>query len=164
MLQIRPMTSEDWSSVKRIFQEGIDTGLASLETEVGSYDDYNQRYMQTCRYVAVKDGIIAGWAAMYPYSSRYVYRGVAKTSIYMGSEFRGQRIGEKLLQHLIISSEQAGFWSLQAYVFPENIASIRLHEKLGFRQVGYFERIGERKGCWYDTTILERRSNVVYSK
>lgn len=164
MLQIRPMTSNDWSSVQRIFQEGIDTGLASLETEVGTYDDYNQRYMQTCRYVALKDGKIAGWVAMYPYSSRLVYRGVAKTSVYIGSEFRGQRIGEKLLQHLIISSEQANFWSLQAYVFPENVASIRLHEKLGFRQVGYFERIGERKGRWYDTVILERRSKEIHGK
>ena len=161
MLHIRPMKDTDWASVKHIFQQGIDTGLASLETEVGNFEDFNRRYMHACRYVAVKDGVIAGWAAMYPYSSRLVYRGVVKTSIYMGEAFRGQRIGEKLLQHLIISSEQAGFWSLQAYVFPENIASIRLHEKLGFRKVGFFERIGERKGRWYDTVILERRSKVV---
>lgn len=161
MLKIRPMKNEDWTAVHRIFQDGIDTGLASLNMKAGDFNDFNKRYLQICRFVAEKDGEIAGWVALYPYSSRDVYKGVAKLSVYVSQNFLRQGIGIKLLNHLIIHSEQAGFWTLQAGVFPENTASIHIHTKAGFRKVGYFERIGQRNGRWYDTVIMERRSKTV---
>jgi L-amino acid N-acyltransferase YncA len=161
MLYIRPMRDEDWTAVHKIFQDGIDTGLASLNTEAGDFEDFNRRYLKTCRFVAEKNGVIAGWTALYPYSSREVYKGVANLSVYIGQDFRSQGIGILLLRHLIIHSEQAGFWTLHAGIFPENKASIHIHAKAGFRKVGYFERIGQRNGRWYDTVIMEKRSKQV---
>jgi phosphinothricin acetyltransferase len=105
--------------------------------------------------------VLGGWAALGPVSGRFVYRGVADVSIYVATEHRGEGLGRALLEALISSSESNGIWTLQAGIFPENVASIRLHKRCGFREVGRRERIGQMKDVWRDTILLERRSLVV---
>ena len=104
---------------------------------------------------------IAGWAALSPVSTRRVYRGVAESSVYVAESFRGLGYGRSLLEALIACSEQYGIWTLQAVVFPENLATIALHKRCGFREVGRRERIGKLNGVWRDTILLERRSQRI---
>jgi phosphinothricin acetyltransferase len=111
--------------------------------------------------VAVEQGELLGWAALTPVSGRCVYAGVAEVSIYISEGARGKGLGSMLLHALIAESEQQNFWTLQAGIFPENVASIRLHEACGFRIVGRRERIGQMQGVWRDTVLLERRSSTV---
>jgi phosphinothricin acetyltransferase len=105
--------------------------------------------------------VVLGWAALTPVSSRSVYAGVAEVSIYVAAGESGKSIGSKLLQVLIDESEARGYWTLQAGIFPENLASLHLHAKFGFRQIGYRERVGKMGDRWRDTVQLERRSKKV---
>lgn len=155
---IRAMTPDDWDSVARIYKEGIDTKLATFETEVPTWDKWNASKLPDCRFVVESDGEVIGWAALSPVSSRYVYRGVTDVGIYISINARGQGIGRRLLQYLIAESEKHNIWTLQAGIFSHNTASIALHTASGFRIVGIRERIGQLDGIWYDTTIMERRS------
>lgn len=155
------MTPSDWPSVAAIYLEGIETGNATFQTEAPSWETWDKAHHLHCRLVAVVDGIIAGWAALSPVSMRSVYAGVAEESVYVGEKFRGQGIGLALLAHLVKESEAQGFWTLQAGIFPENLNSLRIHDKCGFRVFGRRERIGRMGGVWRDTLLLERRSNVV---
>lgn len=150
-----------WPQVARIYQEGIDMGVSTFETEVPSWESWNAVHLKTCRLIVQKDGQVAGWAALLPISSRAVYRGVAEESIYIAREFHKQGIGQFLLTKLIEESEKQGFWTLQATMFDGNTASIRLHEKCGFRRVGVRHAIGQLNGEWKDTVLYERRSKVV---
>ncbi len=152
------MTPGDWPEVARIYEEGIATGLATFETSVPDWTSWDQAHMQSCRLVATEDSSLAGWAALSPVSSRCVYGGVAEVSIYISAEARGKGLGLKLLRALIGESEKAGIWTLQSGIFPENTASIKLHEKGGFRRIGYRERIGCLHGIWKDNVLFERRS------
>ncbi|MBO8172352.1 MAG: N-acetyltransferase [Bacillaceae bacterium] len=152
---------EDWNRVREIFQEGIDTGKATFETEPPSLEKWEKSKVPGCSIVACDDTDIVGWAALSPVSDRCVYAGVAELSVYIGKNFRGMGAGRKLLQHIISLSEEKGIWTLQAAIFPENEASLRLHQKMGFRIVGRRERIGQLNGEWKDTILLERRSRVV---
>ncbi|MFT5916662.1 MAG: L-amino acid N-acyltransferase YncA [Bacteroidia bacterium] len=111
--------------------------------------------------VAEIDTIIVGWFALSPVSSRCVYGGVAEVSVYVANDFSGQQIGTKLLEKLIEESEKNGIWTLQAGIFPENKGSLKIHTKLGFREIGYREKIGKMDGVWRDTILLERRSNKI---
>jgi len=162
MITIRPLGPNDWPAVREIYVQGIATGDATLETSPPEWETWDQSHVSDLRYAALSDsGEIAGWAALTPVSGRCVYAGVAEVSVYIGSSFRGQKIGDLLLKHLIDQSEKRGYWTLQAGIFPENVPSIRLHEKNDFRLIGYRENIGKMKGNWRTVNLLERRSKVV---
>jgi phosphinothricin acetyltransferase len=158
---IRPMTPPDWEAVRAVYQEGIDTGNATFETTAPDWDRWNASHRADCRLVACDDTGLIGFAALSPVSARAVYAGVAEVTIYVAGRARGQRLGLTLLGELIRAAEAAGVWTLQAGIFPENTASIALHTRLGFREVGRRERIGRRDGRWRDTVLMERRSATV---
>lgn len=161
-MKIRELTPKDWTAVRAIYAQGIATGQATLETSPPEWEVWDQSHVANLRYVAVSDsGEVAGWAALTPVSGRCVYAGVAEVSIYIAEAFRGQKIGDLLLKHLIAESECKEYWTLQVSIFPENPASIRLHENNGFRIIGYREKIGKMKGAWRDITLLERRSKTI---
>jgi L-amino acid N-acyltransferase YncA len=160
-ITLRPLNPDDWPSVARIYRQGIETGNATFQKEVPSWEAWNSAHIKTCRIVASADNEIVGWAALTPVSGRCVYAGVAEVSVYVASDHKGKKIGTILLESLILESESEGFWTLQAGIFPENNASLKLHENLGFRKVGFRERIGKMENIWRDTVLLERRSKVV---
>jgi len=160
-LEIKKMKDEDWFDVARIYKLGMDTGLATFETEVPTWNKWNNSHLKKSRLTARIDNQIVGWAALSPVSSRCVYGGVAEVSVYIDTKYSGRGIGTKLLKKLIVESEAEGLWTLQAGIFPQNKASIALHEKNGFRQIGYREKIGNLKGKWFDNVIMERRSKII---
>ena len=160
MIYIRKLKEKDWESVAKIYKEGIDTGNATFEQQVPTWNVWDKAHLQTCRFVAEVESEIAGWAALTAVSGRCVYSGVAEVSVYIAEKFRGKKIGKQLLESLINESENEGLWTLQAGIFPENIASIKIHEGLGFRKVGYRERIGKMNNVWRNTVLLERRSSI----
>lgn len=160
--KIREMTFNDWKQVRRIYLEGIATGNATFEIEVQGWKKWNSSHIVSCRLVAYFDDTILGFIVLSPVSSRCVYAGVAEVSIYVGEKFRGKGIGKALLDKLIKLSEKKGYWTLQAGIFPENIASLNLHKMCGFREVGIRKKIGKMKnGTWRDVILLERRSKIV---
>lgn len=161
MITIAPLLPEHWPSVREIYAQGIATGEATFETETPSWEQWNAEHLGTCRLVARRNGEVVGWAALSPVSDRCAYEGVAEVSVYVGTDHRGHGIGSRLLEDLITASEKHGIWTLQAGVFPENEASVRVHEKLGFRRVGRRERLGKLDGRWRDVVLLERRSDIV---
>ena len=145
-----------------IYAEGLATGTATFATEPPTWEAWDGGHLTTCRLVATDAaGTVRGWAALSPVSGRCVYAGVAEVSVYVAAAARGRGVGRALLQALVAESEKTGLWTLQASIFPENTASVRLHEAVGFRLVGRRERIGQRGGVWRDTLLLERRSAVV---
>lgn len=158
---IRNITEADWPAVRRIYEQGIATGNATFETQAPAWKEWDEKMLPFCRLLAEQQEEILGWAALNPYSSRAVYRGVAEVSIYVGIGYHGRGIGKLLLAELIRQSEVHGIWTLQAGIFPENRASMRLHERAGFRTVGARERIGRQHGVWRDVVLMERRSGVV---
>ncbi len=158
---VRQMEATDWLSVVEIYKQGIETGNATFQQDIPTWQDWDNRHLTTCRIVLIKENEIAGWAALTPVSGRCVYAGVAEVSVYVADKFRGQKLGLQLLQQLIEESEKENFWTLQAGIFPENTASLMIHQKSGFRKVGYRERIGKMNGKWRDTILLERRSEKI---
>ncbi|WP_193182081.1 GNAT family N-acetyltransferase [Nisaea sediminum] len=165
-IEIRAMVPEDASRVLAIYQAGIETGHATFESVAPDWPAFDEKYLPECRLVAAIGREVVGWVALTPVSKRAVYRGVAEHSIYISANARGQGVGRKLLEALVSASERAGFWTLQTSIFPENEASIRLHEAYGFRVLGRRERIakmtyGPMEGQWRDTVIMERRSATV---
>lgn len=155
------MKSSDWLHVSKIYKEGIDTGMATFETQVPSFEKWDNTHLKECRFVGLYENKIAGWAALSPVSGRHVYRGVAEVSVYIGQNYRGLGMGKALLHNLILESEKLGFWTLQSGIFPSNKASIKLHEALGFRKIGKRERVGNLNGLWIDNVLFERRSNII---
>ena len=155
---IRSIKQSDWSEVSRIYKAGIETGMATFETTVPTWETWNQKYHPFCRLLLVENSKIAGWAALAPVSKRKVYQGVAEVSIYMDTLFRAKGLGKLIFEELITESEKQGIWTLQSGIFPENMASIHLHQKMGFRMIGYREKIAQLKGVWKDNVLLERRS------
>lgn len=161
-LIIRTMKAEDWEAIASIYKEGIDTKIATFQKDVPTYEEWDKSHIKSCRLVAEEDGKIIGWAAMGNYSSRCVYCGVAEVSIYIKGDSRGKQVGEKLLRELIEESEQEGYWTLQSGIVEINKASIALHKKVGFRMVGYREKIArDHDGTWQNTVLMERRSTTV---
>ena len=161
MITLRNLESDDWASVCEIYSEGIATGNATFETSLPEWEAWDKSHTPDLRFVAISDsGETMGWAALTPVSGRCVYVGVAEVSVYVGSRFRGQKVGDKLLKHLINQSETKGYWTLQAGIFQENQASMKLHEKHGFRLLGYRENIGKMNGVWRSVNLLERRRMV----
>ena len=161
-MRVDAMTTDDWPAVRDIYEAGIATGEATFQTEAPPWDAWDAAHLETCRLVARdEDGAVIGWAALGRVSARPVYAGVAEVSVYVAASARGRGIGLQLLTALIDASERDGRWTLQASIFPENEASVRLHERCGFRVVGRRERIARQYGRWRDTLLLERRSSVV---
>jgi len=158
---VEPMTAADWESVRAIYVEGIATGNATFEQTAPDWNTWDAAHRPSCRLVARSGDRVLGWAALNRASARTVYAGVAEVSIYVAGSARGQGVGRQLLARLIRESEGAGIWTLQAGIFPENTASVRLHIAAGFREVGRRERIGCMNGRWRDTVLLERRSAIV---
>ena len=160
-LSINGMKRADWQAVRSIYEEGIVTGDATFEAEAPPWEEWDNRFCGSCRLVAKAGDEIVGWAALSPVSSRCVYGGVAEVSVYVAASARGQGVGRSLLEKLVEESENAGFWTLQAGIFPENIASMELVKSCGFREVGYRERLGQMYDRWRDVIIVERRSDIV---
>ena len=160
-MKIRPLQKEDWLSIRRIYQEGIDTEIATFETEVPDWEIWNTKFLPTCRLVIEHENEILGWAALSAVSKRYVYRGVAEVTIYRDLKCTQKGIGSALMLALIKASEEEGFWTLQSSIFSKNKPSLHLHGKFGFRIVGKRERIAQRNGLWHDTIVMERRSSIV---
>lgn len=158
---IDKMQDKDSKQVLDIFQEGIDTKNATFETGVPAWEAWDRDHVASCRLVARVGDRVIGWAALSPKSKREAYAGVAEVSIYLGIDSVGKGVGSRLLGALIEASETAGFWTLHSGIFPENKASIALHEKYGFRVSGTEERIGKMDGVWRDVVQMERRSAVV---
>ena len=155
---IRDLREDDWLAVAEIYEEGIRSGQATFETEAPGWERWNAAHLPGPRLVAELDGEVVGWAALTPYSSRHVYRGVAEDSVYVAQRAQGRGIGRTLLEELVARAEAEGIWTIQAGVFPENEPSLRLHERCGFRRVGVRERIGQQNGVWRDVVLLERRA------
>jgi phosphinothricin acetyltransferase len=155
------MTVSDWAPVANIYEKGIATGVATFETKVPAYEVWDKAHLSICRLVSECDDIILGWVALSSVSSRCVYGGVAEISVYVSRDSRGKGIGKLLLEHVISESEKAGIWTLQSGIFPTNIASIKVHETVGFRRIGTRERVGKLNERWIDNVLYERRSQVV---
>lgn len=154
------MRSEDWKVVQSIYQKGIDTGIATFQLNAPDWEYWHQSHLENCRLVITENDEIKGWAALSPTSKREVYKGVCEVSIYIDPTVAGKGFGTFLFKALIKESELQGIWTLQSKIFPQNTASLLLHKKMGFREVGVREKIGQRKGIWYDNVLLERRSNL----
>ena len=161
MIRLDAMKPSDWEAVKEIYEEGIVTGNATFQQSAPAREEWNNSHLQHSRIVAKEDNNILGWAALTPVSGRCVYAGVAEVSVYVTDKARGKGLGKQLLQKLIEESEANGIWTLQAGIFPENRASIKIHEACGFRILGTRERIGKMNGAWRDTILMERRSETV---
>lgn len=161
-IKIRSLTSEDYLIISKIYELGIQSGNATFETKAPAWAEWDQSHLATCRFIAIDElGNGLGWAALTPVSGRCVYSGVAEVSVYVHPDSQGKGIGKMLLNELIEASEKQNIWTLQAGIFPENTASLKIHEQCGFRQIGYHEKIGKMKNVWRDTCLLERRSKVV---
>lgn len=158
---LRLMSDADAISVLSIFAEGIATGIATFETECPDWVGFNQRFLPAPRLVAELNDAVVGWAVLSAISARTCYKGVAEISVYIAEAARGQGVGQQLLSALVDASEAAGFWMLQGTINRRNSASIALHARCGFREVGYRERIAQRDGVWQDTVLMERRSRRV---
>jgi phosphinothricin acetyltransferase len=158
---VRDLGPDDWLEVSQIYAEGIETGNATFETEVPSWEAWDAAHLPEHRFVATREGRVLGWIALMAVSARTCYAGVAEVSAYVAAKARGTGIGKELLAAVISSSERGGIWTLQTGVFPENEASLGLLRQLGFRVVGTHERIGRLHGVWRDVVLVERRSEVV---
>jgi L-amino acid N-acyltransferase YncA len=158
---VRPLSDADWDAVLRIYAEGIATGEATFETEVPSREALTAKWLPGHRWVAERDGRVVGWTAMTAVSPRECYAGVVETSVYVADEARGRGVGRALVARQVAAADAAGLWTLQTAIFPENVASIALHHRAGYRTVGVRERIARHHGRWRDTVLLERRSPYV---
>jgi L-amino acid N-acyltransferase YncA len=160
-VDVVPMQEAHWPAVRDIYAQGIATGDATFEETVPAWSAWDAAHVSSPRLVALIEGRAVGWAALSPVSERCVYGGVAEVSVYVADDARGRGVGKVLLGQLIEASEAAGIWTLQAGIFPENRASIRLHQSAGFREIGRRERLGKMRGRWRDVVLLERRSETV---
>jgi L-amino acid N-acyltransferase YncA len=160
-ISIEPLIEDDWEAVRSIYLEGIATGNATFQQTAPDWKDWNAGHLRACRIVARSGQDTVGWAALGPVSKRHVYRGVAEVSVYVAETARGCGVGATLISRLTLDSEAEGFWTLQAGIFPENTASIKLHANAGFRVVGTRVRLGCLNGIWRDVVLMERRSSSV---
>jgi phosphinothricin acetyltransferase len=158
---IREMTEADWDRVRSIYMQAIIEGMSTFQTECPSYNIWDESHKKDCRLAAVADGIVVGWCALSATSSREAYRGVVEVSIYIDQKYRNLGIGTRLLKELCTISKDHGYWCLYASIFSINSASIELHRKCGFREIGYRKKIAkDRFGVWQDTTLMELRNSI----
>lgn len=160
---VRPLTVDDWPAVEAIFREGIQAGNATFESEPPSWNAFDTGKLRMGRIVAVDEvGSVVGWIAASPVSTREVYRGVVEHSVYVANRAQGRGVGSLLLEAFLRAAHEAGAWTVQASIFPENSASLALHDGAGFRRIGTRERIalmtyGPSRGRWRDTILIEHR-------
>jgi phosphinothricin acetyltransferase len=159
---VRLMRPADAGRVLASYQAGLDTGQASFETAAPGWEAFDTARLPEHRHVAADaaTGLVLGWVAATAVSGRAVYAGVIEHSVYVAAGHRSGGIGGKLLRELTGSADAAGIWTIQTSIFPENTASLRLHQRAGFRVVGTRERIARHHGRWRDTVLLERRSSI----
>ncbi|WP_312075969.1 N-acetyltransferase family protein [Chryseobacterium sp.] len=161
--ELREMRPGDEARVLEIFQQGIDGGIATFETESPSAEAWNMEFFNECRWILENDkNEIIGWCGLKPVSKRDCFKGVGEVSIYFDNEYQGKGLGSVLLKKLIVDSEEHGFWTLQANIFPENEASLKFHQKFGFRTVGVRKKLGKLNGEWKDVVMLEKRSDTIF--
>jgi phosphinothricin acetyltransferase len=160
--RIEPLRPADWPAVAAIYAEGIATGNATFETEVPSWERWDASHLAEQRLVARAGPAneVVAWAALAPVSDRCAYAGVAENSVYVAKRAQGLGVGRQLLIALVERAENAGIWTVQTGIFPENSASLALHRQCGFRVIGVRERIGQLNGRWRDVVFLERRSPI----
>lgn len=161
---VRPLRPADWPAVEAIFGAGIESGHATFEAEPPSWDAFDRGKLPGLRFVAVEHDAVIGWVAASAASTREVYRGVVEHSVYVAPDARGRGVASALLNHLCVAADALGYWTIQSSIFPENEASLRLHDRHGFRRVGTREAIarmtyGSLAGHWRDTVLVERRSD-----
>jgi len=162
VIRIGPMGADDWPACRRIYEEGIDTGLATFETAAPDWVTWDAAHVAAGRLVARDaEGRVIGWAALSPVSDRCAYEGVAEASVYVASSARRHGVGGALMRALLDAADAAGIWTVQAGILVENRASLALVDHAGFRVIGTRERIGRLDGRWRDVMLLERRSAVV---
>lgn len=160
-MEIVSINKDHYPDIAAIYKQGIDTGMATFETSVPSWESWSENKLQHSRFIALENNRALGWAALSKVSSRCVYEGVAEVSIYISENHRGKGVGKILMEHLIEDSETHGIWTLQSGMFPENEATVALHKVFGFRIIGYREKIGKLGDVWKDSLIMERRSKIV---
>jgi phosphinothricin acetyltransferase len=155
---IREMKSEDWPRVSAIYQQGIESGISTFNTQCPSYADWDASHTKACRFVYEDEGNITGWIAISPYSGRCAYRGCVEMSVYVDNGYHHKGIGTQLVKHLLTEVEKAGYWSIFSAIISVNESSILLHKKCGFREIGSRERVAkDRFGNWQNTTLMELR-------
>lgn len=160
-IRVDPMREADWPAVADIYRQGIESGDATFETAVPSREAWDAAHLTAGRLVVREGDRVLGWAALSPVSERCAYGGVAEVSVYVDAAARGRGLGRRLLEALVEASEEAGIWTLQAGIFPENEPSLAIHRRCGFRVVGRREWLGRLGGQWRDVILLERRSGRV---
>lgn len=160
---IESMKKEDFNEIMRIYEQGMKTGISTFQTEVPTFEEWDNGHIKECRLVAKNEKSILGWVALSKIFSREVYSGFLEVSIYIDENYRGKGVGQSLLNSLIQESEKHKFWSLQSLIIKENEGSIALHEKCGFRKVGYWEKAGKMScdNLWYDVVVMEKRSKTI---
>jgi L-amino acid N-acyltransferase YncA len=157
-MEIRAMRADDWPAVQAIYEQGIATRQATFETQAPAWEAWDVGHLAEPRLVAEENGEVVGWAALSPVSPRPCYAGVAEGSVYVAEHARGRGLGQSLLERLCADADAAGIWTIQTSIFPENVASLELHKRCGFRVVGTREGIAQLDGVWRDTVLLERRA------
>ncbi|SIT98199.1 phosphinothricin acetyltransferase [Epilithonimonas bovis DSM 19482] len=160
-MEIRPITKDNFPEVVEVYKQGLATNIATFQNDLPQWEDWNKGHLDFCRISIYENNKMLGWTALTPVSSRCVYAGVAEVSVYIAQNERGKGIGKILLNELIKQSEANGIWTLQSGIFSENQSSIRLHEKCGFRMVGFREKIGKKNGIWKDNILMEHRSKNI---
>lgn len=160
-MDIREIEIRDYPAVQAIYQQGIDGGDATFQTQLKDWSEWNDATAKAGRLLAIEGKDVLGWACLSDVTSRCVYSGVAETSVYVANWAQGHGVGRLLLEALILASEAAGYWTLQARIFPENPASIALHHRAGFETLGLHKKLGQLNGEWRDVQLLERRSPVI---
>lgn len=157
---IREMRDEDWGTVAEIYKQGLEEGTSTFNTECPGFTEWNEGHIKNCRFVFEEEGKVVGWIALSPSSSRCAYKGCVEMSVYVDRNYRGHGIGTALVNTIIREAEQCGYWSIYSAIFSINKASIALHKKCGFREIGYRERIAkDRFGKWQNTTLMEYRAS-----
>ncbi|MBP5668575.1 MAG: N-acetyltransferase [Salinivirgaceae bacterium] len=155
---IREMQADDWSMVAEIYNQGIESGISTFNKKCPDYESWDAGHTKNCRFVYEEDGKVVGWIAVSPTSSRCVYKGCVEASVYVDADYQQKGIGEKLMRKLIEEAPKAGYWSIYSVIISLNVASIALHKKCGFREIGYRERVAiDRFGKWQNTTLMELR-------
>ena len=157
---IREMRDEDWGTVSEIYKQGLEEGTSTFNTECPGFTEWNEGHVKNCRFVFEEEGKVVGWIALSPSSSRCAYKGCVEMSVYVDRNYRGHGIGTALVNTIIREAEKDGYWSIYSAIFSINKASIALHKKCGFREIGYRERIAkDRFGKWQNTTLMEYRAS-----
>ncbi|MCX5205955.1 GNAT family N-acetyltransferase [Streptomyces sp. NBC_00237] len=158
-----PLVAEHAQQVLAIYQAGVEEGNATFETRAPTWETFDTGKLPGHRFAALdENGAVLGWVAASRVSDRAAYAGVVEHSVYVDPAARGRGIAATLLKALIDSTEKAGIWTIQSGIFPENTASLAVHQRAGFRVIGTRERIGHHHGVWRDVVLLERRSPLVF--